>query len=110
MSWLDDAEVKTAEHKASEKRESDRKALQSARDASLQAMTHTFADGSIVQVRPQDMSNFQTAIAIGQDRDWIMSDNSVRLTTVSELQEALNSGIAQGQVVWAEYAAALKSL
>jgi hypothetical protein len=84
--------------------------LQAARDAALNSMTHTFADNTVIQVRPSDLTNFNIAIQIGLDRDWIMADNSVRLTTVAEMQEALNSGIAQGQAIWDQYAQELKAL
>jgi len=70
----------------------------------LQGMTHTFEDGAVVQVRPQDMGNFQTAIAAGQPQDWVLQDNSVRNTTVEELQAAVNAGVAQGKAIWDEYA------
>jgi len=39
-----------------------------------------------------------------------MADNSVRLTTAAEMQEALNSGIGQGQAIWNNYAQALKAI
>lgn len=84
--------------------------LQRQRDIELQAMTYQFDDGTLVQVRPQDLSNFQTAIAMGQDRTWIMADNTVRMTTVAELQAAMESGIATAQVIWDGYAAQMAEL
>lgn len=95
---------------ADEEKEAARAALQSSRDQALNTMTHTFADGSVIQVRPQDLTNFNIAIGAAVDRDWIMADNSVRFTTVAEMQEALNSGIAQGQAIWDNYAQELKLL
>jgi len=80
------------------------------RDNALQDMTHTFADSTIVQVRPQDISNFQIAISGGISEEWVLKDNSVRLTTVAELQEAMDSGIAQGIVIWDTYKTVLKGL
>lgn len=87
-----------------------RRNLQAARDNALNTMTHTFADGAVIQVRPSDLSNFNIAIGVSLDRDWIMADNSVRFTSVAEMQAALNSGIAQGQTIWDNYAQALKLL
>lgn len=90
--------------------EMQRRKYQRERDAALQGMTHTFDDGAVVQVRPQDMGNFQTAIAAGEDKLWIMEDNTVRLTTVEELQAAMASGITQGKVIWNNYAEKIKAL
>jgi hypothetical protein len=84
-------------------REARRCELQRERDARLMAMVYTFEDGTVIQVRPQDMINFQTAIASGIDRTWIMEDNSVRMTTVAELETAMNDGIRQSQQIWNDY-------
>lgn len=84
--------------------------LKQARDKSLSGLTHTFADGSIVQVRPSDLSTFQLSIAQGQDEDWVMADDTVRLLTVAEMTEAMESGIAQGKVIWNDYTTKLKTL
>ena len=80
------------------------------RGIALEALTHTFADGSVVQVRPGDIPNFQLAIAMGQAEDWVMEDDSVRLLTVAEMNEAMNSGIVKGKAVWNTYTANLKTL
>lgn len=64
----------------------------------------------MIQVRPQDLANFQTAIASGIDRTWIMADNSVRMTTVAELQAAMNDGIQRGQQIWNDYADQMAAL
>lgn len=87
-----------------------RKVLQAARDSSLQAITHDFGDGRIVQVRPQDLANFQLAIANGVDREWVLVDNSVAMITVAEMQTAMQSGIAQGEAIWDSYIEELKLL
>lgn len=84
--------------------------LKAVRDTALSALTHQFADGSVVQVRPKDMPNFQIAISFGQSEEWVMADDNVRLLTVAEMQEAMNSGIAQGKVIWNNYTAELKLL
>ena len=91
-------------------REMQRRQYQRERDAALQVMTHTFDDGAVVQVRPQDMGNFQAAIAGGEDQQWITEDNTVRMTTVEELQAAMASGIAQGKAIWDDYADKVKTL
>jgi len=88
----------------------DRSMAKESRDASLSAITHTLADGSIYQVRPSDIANFQLAITIGTDAEWVLEDNSVRLTTVTELQEILDSGISQGIAIWNTYTTTLKNI
>lgn len=90
--------------------EMQRRKLQRERDAALQMMTYTFDDDAVVQVRPQDMANFQTAIAIGEDQAWIMENNTIRTTTVTEFQSAMESGIAQGKAIWDDYAEKVKNL
>lgn len=98
------------ERRAQASVESQRQSLKSERDTSLQSITHTFTDGGVVQVRPQDIANFQLAISQGQSQDWVMADNSVRTTTVQELEEAMLSGIDQGKLVWKAYTEALKTM
>ena len=90
--------------------EAQRQAAKRTRDESLNAITHTFPDGSVVQVRPSDLSNFQLAIAQGVGRKWVMEDNTTRTTTVAELQAAMASGIAQGEAIWGDYIDALDAL
>lgn len=91
-------------------REMQRRKLQRERDTALQGMTHTFDDGAVVQVRPQDLSNFQTAVAAGEPQDWVMEDNTVRMTTVEEMQTAMASGVVQGKTIWNDYADKVKAL
>jgi len=91
-------------------REMQRRKLQRERDTALQGMTHTFDDGAVVQVRPQDLSNFQTAVADGEPQNWIMEDNTVRMTTVEEMQTAMASGVTQGKTIWNDYADKVKAL
>lgn len=90
--------------------EAQRQAAKRIRDEALNAITHTFPDGSVVQVRPSDLSNFQLAIAQGIDRKWVMEDNTTRITTVGELQAAMASGIAQGGSIWDDYIDAIDAL
>lgn len=87
-----------------------RQQAKTARDKALSELTHTFADGSIVQVRPSDLSTFQLAISVGQDEDWVMADDTVRLLTVAEMTEAMNSGIAQVKAIWNDYTTSLKGM
>ena len=87
-----------------------RQQLKATRDTALQATTHDFLDGRIAQVRPQDLANFQIAIANGVAREWVMADNSVAVLTVAEMQAAMQSGITQGEAVWDNYIAELKLL
>lgn len=91
-------------------REAKRLQLKAKREANLQLMEHTFADGRVVQVRPQDEAIFKTSIKGGQDSDWIMKDNTVDVLTVAEMQEALASGVTQGKAIFAEYMNELKQL
>ena len=90
--------------------ENKRLALKATRDQSLADLTHTLSDGSIVQVRPADLPNFNMALAIGAARDWVMTDNSVRSLTATEMQSAVADGIAQGEAIWQAYTDELKAL
>ena len=90
--------------------ENKRLALKATRDQSLADLTHTLSDGSIVQVRPEDLPNFNMALAIGSAKDWVMSDNSVRSLTATEMQSAVADGIAQGEAIWQAYTDGLKAL
>jgi hypothetical protein len=87
-----------------------RNKLKSDRSKSLNDIKHTIADGSIYQVRPSDLPNFSLAIQENKSQDWVLDDNTVRLTTVAEMQECLNSGIAQGKAIWSKHTDALRAL
>lgn len=87
-----------------------RKNLKEVREESLNGLIHTFADGSTIQVRPQDLPNFNLAIAQGVTRKWVMADNSIRMVTVAEMQEAVAEGITQGSAIWDEFMAGLELL
>ena len=110
-------EAETAEQKqaredteAAAEKEKLRQQLKANRDTALQAITHDFLDGRIVQVRPQELANFQLAIANGVSREWVMADNSVAMLTVEDMQSAMQSGIAQGEAIWDNYITELKLL
>jgi hypothetical protein len=91
-------------------KESQRNVLKSVREQALSAIKHTIVDGSVYQVRPSDLPNFSMAIQEGQPEYWVLDNNVTRLTTVSEMQECILSGIAQGKVIWRSHTDALKAL
>lgn len=79
------------------------------RDTALSAMVHTLIDGSVVQTRPSDLTNFQIAIDLGVSKDWVLKDNTVRLLTVAEMGECLASGVSQADAIWTTYTDFLKA-
>lgn len=91
-------------------KEKDRIQLKTERDNALKNITHDFGDGRIVQVRPEDIANFQIAINIGLTQEWVMQDNTIASLTAAELQEAFDSGIAQGKQIWQTYIDSIKIL
>jgi len=91
-------------------KETARQDAKTTRDTALQANTYTLTDGSVYQVRPKDLPNFQTAIQLSVDTDWVLANNSVRLTTVAELQTILNAGVAQAKTIYDTYMATLKTI
>lgn len=93
-----------------EELESKRRTLQKERDDALDSIVHTFEDGRIMQVRPKDLGNIQTAISQGIEQKWIMEDNTTRLVTIEELQQGMAAGIQQGQAIWAKHADDLDEL
>ena len=102
--------VKTAVALALEQMERDRKALKFTRDQALQAIIHTLADGSVVQVQPSDLANFNMAILSGNSEDWVLEDNTVRELSVSEMEESVQSGIVQAKIIWKTYTDGLRQL
>lgn len=93
-----------------EQRELDRLTAKRTRDQALQAITHEWPDGSVVQVRPQDRHNLREAIQEGTPLLWVLADNTSRETTPEELQAALDAGTRQAKAIWAIYAARLNEL
>jgi len=83
--------------------------IKAERNQALRGITHTMADGSVYQVRPDDLPNFNMAIQEGQSEDWVLADNSIRLTTVAEMQECIVSGLEQGKVIWRAYTSSLSA-
>jgi hypothetical protein len=97
----------------SKKKEIDINDLKLKRDLALSKIKHTFLSGSIVQVRPGDIGNFQLAISLGQPENWVMDDTNsvaVELLTIADMQEAFEGGIAQGKLIWRNHTDALKAL
>lgn len=106
MSWYKEWEAE----KIKTDHESARKAAQNKRDKSLSSMTHTFSDGRVVQIRPNDLPNFQTAMSLGVDRKWILADNTTSILTVEEMQEAVQHGVSKGNQIWDEYTSDIENL
>lgn len=87
-----------------------RKKLKGDEEEQLEALTHTLADGTVIQVRPQDLENFRVAIALGMSEDWLTLDNKTRQLSVAEMQECLDSGIQQAKAIKRAYVQAVKEL
>lgn len=86
-----------------------RRALKAERDAALQAIVFDLGAGKSVQVRPQDISNFQLAISRTTDPiDWVLSDNSVEPLSIDILRQALAFGVNEGERIWKQYTDQLK--
>lgn len=101
---------KTDAELQAEAQEAARDALKQTRDTALLNNEYALADGSVYQVRPSDLANFQVAIQTGTDRKWVLKDNTTRLTTVAELTEIMSAGIAQAEVIWDDYVTAIGNL
>ena len=120
IQWLDNTQTQPTEGeiqaeierlKVIESKEQQRQQAKTERDKALNSITYTLSDGSVYQVRPQDVPNFQLAIQRNhQDVKWILADNNVRLTTVDELKEILNHGIQEGTRIWDEYTQKLEEI
>ena len=78
--------------------------LKSARDKALADNEYALSDGSVYQVRPSDLSNFDISIKGGVSKHWILKNDTTRLTTVAELGEIVTAGIAQAEAIWDAYA------
>ena len=119
IQWLDkeqsqptDDEIKAEINrlKIVKEKEEQRQEAKAKKDKALQANTYTLSDGSVYQVRPQDLPNFQAAIQLNQDTNWILKDNTIRTTTIDELKEILENGIKQAKAIYQEYIDTLKSI
>jgi len=119
IQWLDNTQTQPTEEeiqaeierlKAIESKEQQRSQAKADRDKALNSITYTLNDGSVYQVRPQDVPNFQLAIQRNVDVDWILEDNTIRTTTVDELKEILDAGIQEGIKIWDEYTQKLKEI
>jgi len=119
IQWLDDTQTQPTDEeiqaeierlKVIESKEQQRSKAKAERDKALNLVTYTLSDGSVYQVRPKDVPNFQLAIQRNQDVKWILADNKVGLTTVDELKEILNHGIQEGTRIWDEYTEKLEEI
>jgi len=91
-------------------KEEQRQEAKQLKDKKLNNNTYTLSDDSVYQVRPNDLPNYQAAIQLGADTDWILKDNTVRHTTVDELKEILENGIKQAKSIYQQYIDTLKSI
>jgi hypothetical protein len=91
-------------------KESQRNVLKAVRAQALFDIKHTILDGSVYQVRPSDLANFEGAITKGNAEEWILDNNLTRMTTVAEMQECYLSGLDQIAVIWRNNNATLKAL
>ena len=78
------------------------------RDKNLNALTHDFGDGRIMQTRSKDESNIRNAIEVMTANNipsigWIMLDNTKNPVTAIELQEALAAGQLAAMQIWSDY-------
>lgn len=87
-----------------------RRGLQNTRDSLLSTMVHEVEGVGFVQVRPQDYLNFTSRIAAGVAREWVLADNTVAILTVAQMQECLDSGMAQAAAIWDNYIVELQAL
>jgi len=110
MTWLDNAQIKTAEDKATEAKESARQALKAKRDADLQALSYTVAGKGEIQTRPQDLPNIQMAISKAKNQKWLMKDNKATELTPKEIKDALDSGVLAATQIWNDYITAIDAL
>lgn len=102
---------KTKKEKDKEAREAQRAQLKRERDAALQAIQFDLGGGKFVQVRPQDVPNYQIALSRTTDPiDWVLSDNSVEALSIDILSQALAFGIDEGERIWSIYTTKLKGI
>ena len=78
------------------------------RDAALNALTHDFGDGRVIQCRPQDEPNFERAYRLfaltgAPAIDWVMADDVKHPVTEAELRQAHDAGTMSGALIWDEY-------
>lgn len=78
------------------------------RNERLDALTHDFGDGRVIQTRPQDEANILRAIDLLESEglqsvNWVMLDNKKYPVTLAELKEALRVGRLSGFDVWEDY-------
>lgn len=97
MSWIDDAQVTTAEEKAAQAVEQARTKAKAERDAALAEITYTTAAGDVIQCREQDEVRLRRQLArmeaTGETgAPWIAADNTPVTVTPDDLRGALRHG------------------
>ena len=78
------------------------------RDAALQALTHDFGDGRVMQTRPQDEQNIRNAMEVMVANNlptigWVMENNLKVPVSVVDLQAALQAGQLAAMQIWSTY-------
>ena len=81
------------------------KMLQAERDNRLDNLTFTTPTGQCIQCRLRDEQFMRNAIERMQrlgltEQTWRLSDNTMGVVTIADLQSALDSGQDQGADVW----------
>ena len=79
-----------------------------ARDTALEALTHDYGDGRVMQIRPADAANIRGAIELleqtkAKQIGWVMLDNIKHPVTLTELRAALKAGLRAAAKVWDDY-------
>ena len=97
MTWLNDAEVETAEEKTLKQNETSRLQSKAARDAELENITFTTSGGGVIQCREKDETRLRRKLnRMLKDGEtetfWIGVDNKPTTVTVEDFENALVHG------------------
>ena len=109
MTWLNEAEITTAEDKAATEREQKRTQLKAELNETLQSLSYTTSTGAEIQTRPQDQALVQIGIETGET-EWLCKDNKVHDVKKADLEKALKQGIKNAKKAWYEYKQEIKKL
>lgn len=112
MSWINDAEVTTAEQKAAQAAEQARTQAKAERDAALDAITFRTAAGDEIQCRERDEIRLRRQLArMEADGEtvtqWIAVDNTLVPVTPDDLRNALRHGEDQVARIFEAYMGAV---
>ena len=108
MTWLNDAEVTTADDKAAQAVEQARELSKAERDRQLVALVYTTEAGDVIQCREADEIRIRGA-ADKMEREgvatryWVAEDNTPVLVTVADLRGAIEHGQDETDRIFAEY-------